>query len=118
MRQQHFLRPRGALLALACLCASYASANSEKHPLPQVEGRILTLNGEAIRTVWGFQVYRVSLYLENRNQNAKSIMEHDKGAKRVRMEMLRGGGKPLPQRRRPREHRAEHVRLRTKAFRV
>lgn len=94
MKQQHFLRPRWVFLALACLCASHASANSERHPPARVEGRILTLNGEAIRTVWGFQVYRVSLYLENRNQNAKSIMEHDKGAKRVRMEMLRGVDSP------------------------
>ncbi len=50
----------------------------------------LVLNGTATRTVWGFGVYVVGLYLTEPNQSGKSIMRHDRDEKRLHITMLRG----------------------------
>jgi len=52
-------------------------------------GRPLVLNGKATRTVWGFPVYEVGLFLERPNRDPQAIMQTDRGPKRVQMVMLR-----------------------------
>lgn len=54
-----------------------------------VGGRQLVLNGKAVRTVWGFPVYEVGLFLGAPNRDAEAIMSSDHDPKRVRMHMLR-----------------------------
>lgn len=49
----------------------------------------LQLNGQATRTVWGFGVYEVGLYLAQPSKDASHIMREDRGAKRIRILMLR-----------------------------
>jgi hypothetical protein len=53
----------------------------------------LVLNGKAVRTVWGFPVYEVGLFLGASNRDAEAIMKTDRGPKRIRMHMLRAVGK-------------------------
>jgi hypothetical protein len=49
----------------------------------------LVLNGTAVRTVFGFKVYVVGLYLAERSDNHEAIMTKDPGGKRVHISMLR-----------------------------
>ncbi len=49
----------------------------------------LVLNGTAVRSVWGFNVYAAGLYLAQRIDDDKTIMDKDRGGKRVRIAMLR-----------------------------
>lgn len=51
--------------------------------------RKLVLNGQATRTVWGFPVYDVGLFLEKVSRDGNLIMNGDSGAKQVRLKMLR-----------------------------
>lgn len=55
----------------------------------QVGGQDLVLNGTAMRTVWGFKVYEVRLFLDQPTSDAQTIMDVNRGPKRIRMEMLR-----------------------------
>ena len=59
-------------------------------PALTLADRPLVLNGQATRTVWGFSVYQVGLFLERPSRDALAIMQGDRGAKRVQMHMLRG----------------------------
>lgn len=58
-------------------------------PETTVGGSQLVLNGKAIRTVWGFPVYEVGLFLGAPNRDAGAIMNSDRDPKRVRLYMLR-----------------------------
>jgi hypothetical protein len=58
-------------------------------PTTEVGGRELVLNGRATRTVWGFRVYDVGLFLEQPATDGEAVMRSDFGPKRVQMNMLR-----------------------------
>lgn len=83
------------LLAAAVLTAfllSGAGAADEQDPLPPqvtVGGVQLTRNGMATRTVWGFSVYRIGLYLVAPNKDADFITGKDRDVKSVRISMQR-----------------------------
>lgn len=58
--------------------------------LPHSSGKKLVLNGTAVRSVWGFDVYVVALYLKEKCQDVKSIMERDlANGKQIQITMLR-----------------------------
>lgn len=71
-----------ALLAVPALAASFP-------PETVLHEQKLLLNGQATRTVWGFGVYEVGLYLAEPSRDAVHIMREDRGPKRVRILMLR-----------------------------
>lgn len=50
----------------------------------------LILNGHAVRSVWGFDVYLAGLYLMEPNRDEGHIMTHDRNGKRMHITMLRG----------------------------
>ena len=79
------------MLRLAILLAFFAVAAqaSEFPPTITVENNPLVLNGTAVRSVWGFKVYRVALYLAESSSDADHIMNRDRGPKRIYMIMLR-----------------------------
>jgi hypothetical protein len=79
------------VLRLAILLASFAVAAqaAEFPPTITVETNPLVLNGTAVRSVWGFKVYRVALYLVEPSSDADHIMNRDRGPKRIHMIMLR-----------------------------
>lgn len=78
---------RRSALLLACL-ASFAQAAAFP-PAVELDGKQLTLNGSALRTVWGFKVYRVGLFLAEPATDADHIMNRDRAPKRIHMVMLR-----------------------------
>jgi len=77
-----------AVLLLACL-AALARADDRFPGTIDLAGRPLALNGTAVRTVWGFQVYRVALYLAAPEDDAGRIMDANRDPKRIHMVMLR-----------------------------
>ncbi len=92
-------RPRAAaalvaLLAIAILAPCVARAeDATPRELPlscEVAGARVILNGSAVRTVWGFEVYRIGLFLTAPNHDADSILQSDRNPKRVHIIMLRG----------------------------
>lgn len=52
----------------------------------------LQLNGTAVRSKWGFNVYVVALYLSEKNYDAKAIMAN-RDPKRIHITMLHGVSK-------------------------
>ena len=86
------MNPSRILCALALLLAAVGRAGGQVPATPataEVGGQSLVLNGKATRTVWGFPVYHVGLFLEERNPDGVAIMTADRGAKRIHMNMLR-----------------------------
>lgn len=82
-----------ALLALVLLVGATGRAADAPPALPaeaEVAGARLVLNGSAVRTVWGFEVYRIGLFLAAPNRDAAAILQGDRQAKRVQIIMLRG----------------------------
>lgn len=58
--------------------------------VPHSTGKRLVLNGTAVRSVWGFDVYVVALYLKEKCQDVKAIMERDlENGKQIQITMLR-----------------------------
>jgi hypothetical protein len=49
----------------------------------------LLLNGTALRTKWGFNVYAAGLYVTKRSHDENVIMKEDQSCKRVQISMLR-----------------------------
>jgi hypothetical protein len=86
---------RGKALLLAALLAATTPAVAEVAPpreLPpaaEVGGARLVLNGSALRTVWGFEVYRIGLFLASPVADADAILRTDRNPKRVHIIMLR-----------------------------
>ena len=84
----------GALVAAALLASpskSYA-VDPDDH-LPRAvtcKDCPLVLNGHAVRSVWGFDVYLAGLYLAQPNGDEKHIMTKDRNGKRIHITMLRG----------------------------
>ena len=54
-----------ALLAAVALAGSAAGGTQAVPDTAAVAGRTLRLNGTAMMTMWWFQLYSVSLYLES-----------------------------------------------------
>jgi len=72
------------------LCAFPAQAReSSLAPAAQVGGRNLVMNGEAMRTVWGFDVYRIRLYLTEAMREAEKILMAREHPKRIEIVMQR-----------------------------
>ena len=83
---------RSVLLSILALILVFSAAAREAASTPAettVGDRLLVLNGKALRTVWGFPVYEVGLFLGAPNRDAAAIMNADREPKRVRMHMLR-----------------------------
>ena len=76
-----FLFSSGVVWAEAVVVAQF--------PEVSLGDRKLVLNGQATRTVWGFPVYNVGLFLEKTSGDENLIMNGDLGAKQVRLKMLR-----------------------------
>ena len=79
-----------ALVAsLVLICG--ASAKEEAPPVAatteQRDG--LVLNGEATRSVWGFEVYKIRLYLHEIMRDAEQIMGAKSDPKRIEITMVR-----------------------------
>jgi len=53
----------------------------------------LVLNGTAVRSHWGFNVYVCALYLAEKSNSDAQIMTEDTNGKRVHISMLRGVSK-------------------------
>ena len=77
------------ILGLTPVCSLAAREAQTTPPETTVGNRQLILNGKAVRTVWGFPVYEVGLFLGAPKRDADAIMNGDRGPKRVRMHMLR-----------------------------
>ena len=78
-----------AVLFAACF-ANAGEASAEGLPAETVlQDRRLLLNGSATRTVWGFKVYEIGLFLNERSSDGSFIIGVDRAPKRVRISMLR-----------------------------
>lgn len=84
----------GALAAAALLaCAPQSQAVDPDEHLPKAvtcQDCPLVLNGHAVRSVWGFDVYLAGLYLAEPTRDENHIMTKDRNGKRVHITMLRG----------------------------
>ncbi len=93
--------PTHALLLSACLAllllplvARAQETEPPGLPLEQsVGGQKLVRNGSAIRTVWGFEIYRIGLFLAGPNRDENAIISTDRAAKRIHIIMIRGVSK-------------------------
>ena len=74
---------------LGIWAGSVGAATPENGDRTVVAGEELVLNGKATRSVWGFSVYDVSLFLDRPSRDAQTILHANRGPKRVRMDMLR-----------------------------
>lgn len=78
-----------AVASLILLCG--ADAKEETLPVVAAPDRSggLVLNGEATRTVWGFEVYKIRLFLTEIMRDAEQIMGAKSDAKRIQITMVR-----------------------------
>jgi hypothetical protein len=78
------------VFALVLLCAAPLPAReAELSATAEIGGRNLVLNGEATRTVWGFEVYKIRLYLPETMRDADQILGSRSEAKRIEIVMER-----------------------------
>jgi hypothetical protein len=79
-----------SLLVLGLLCAAPLHAReSVLSATAEIGGRNLVLNGESTRTVWGFEVYKIRLYLPETMRDADQILGSKGQAKRIEIVMVR-----------------------------
>ena len=86
------LRKTSGLALLLALIPIASRGETKKLNLPSqctTGGCELILNGTAVRSVLGFQVYFAGLYLTENQRDEKHIMCRDPGGKRVHITMLR-----------------------------
>jgi hypothetical protein len=90
MKSRFLLLPF-VLASLACPLPARALeiAGVEFPESAKLEECPLLLNGTAIRSVWGFKVYIVGLFLCEKNGDGNAIMKEDRRAKRIQISMLR-----------------------------
>jgi archaellin len=77
---------------IVCLSAAYAQETAETiapSSGPIIGHRHLVLNGEAIRSVWGFDVYKVRLYVHEIMRDAGQILGSKKEPKRIEIVLQR-----------------------------
>jgi len=82
------LVPLVIFISFAC-SASLEARDSAAVPTAEVAGRSLVLNGEAMRTVWGFNVYKIRLYLPEAMRSADKILGSTGEPKRIEIVMQR-----------------------------
>jgi len=82
------VKPIFAALFLAALAAGAAAKEGVPAPAP-TSGTGLVLNGEATRTVWGFEVYKIRLYLHEVMREAGQILAATGHPKRLEITMVR-----------------------------
>lgn len=89
-------RTHSIAVACACLVALLLTLSARASEFPAqvtVDGRNLVLNGSATRTVWGFGIYHIGLFLPERNNDAPAILANDGKPKRIHIRMIREVGK-------------------------
>jgi len=78
------------VLALGLVCAAPLQArDSSLSAAAEIGGRNLVMNGEATRTVWGFEVYKIRLYLHELMRDAEKILAAKEHPKRIEIVMQR-----------------------------
>lgn len=82
------MKPFLAALLLAALTVG-AAAKEDTPAIVPTDSTGLVLNGEATRTVWGFDVYKVRLYLHEIMREAEKILGAKEHPKRIEITMLR-----------------------------
>ena len=82
------MKPFLAALLLAAL-VSGAAAKEEAPAVAPKNNSALVLNGEATRSVWGFEVYKIRLYLHEIMRDAEQIMGAKSDPKRIEITMVR-----------------------------
>ena len=70
-------------------CTAVAGEATEFPSEAVLRDRKLLLNGSAVRTVWGFKVYEIGLFLNERSSDGDFIIGVNRAPKRVRIAMLR-----------------------------
>jgi hypothetical protein len=89
--RRFLLRLVPAVLALLLL---NASAGASVFPEETgVGSRQLVLNGSATRTVWGFGIYHIGLFLTKRSGDERTIMDSHRDPKRIQIRMVRAVGR-------------------------
>ena len=84
------IRAAALVAVIAAFCALPAQAReSSLAPTAEVGGRNLVMNGEAMRTVWGFDVYKIRLYLTETLRDAGLILGTTADPKRIEIVMQR-----------------------------
>ncbi len=78
-----------ALLLGTCPASAGEVAGDGSPSETVLQDRRLLLNGSATRTVWGFKVYEIGLFLNERSSDGDFIIGVDRAPKRVRISMLR-----------------------------
>lgn len=82
--------PASAVLAVfACTCLGALAQEQDPALNARVGDRQLVLNGTAVRSVWGFSVYHIGLFLSERSGDENVIINENRAPKRVRITMLR-----------------------------
>jgi len=82
------VKPFLAALLSAALVAC-AAAKEEAPAVTPTNSSALVLNGEATRTVWGFEVYKIRLYLHEVMREAETILGSKEHPKRIEITMAR-----------------------------
>ena len=82
------MKPLLAALLSAALVAG-AAAREEAPAVAPTNSSAPVLNGEATRTVWGFEVYKIRLYLHEVMRSAEKILGSKKHPKRIEITMTR-----------------------------
>lgn len=78
------------VLALFLVCGAPLQArDSYLSAAAEIGGRNLAMNGEATRTVWGFEVYKIRLYLHEVIRDAEKILAAKEHPKRIEIVMQR-----------------------------
>ena len=83
-----------ALVALLAALVLASPARASEFPAEAtVDGRRLVLNGSATRSVWGFGVYHIGLFLVEKSSDERSILADEREPKRIHIRMVREVGK-------------------------
>jgi len=75
------------ILAAGLVFSAHAREQAPEPTPPAAPG--LVLNGEATRTVWGFEVYKIRLYLHEVMREAAQILGAREHPKRIEITMVR-----------------------------
>lgn len=81
------------VMMLAALVLASSALASEFPAEATVDGRRLVLNGSATRSVWGFGVYHIGLFLVEKSSDERTILANDGEPKRIHIRMVREVGK-------------------------
>lgn len=86
--------PTALSVALLAAMLSASSARGSEFPAEAtVHGQRLVLNGSATRSVWGFGVYHIALFLSETSRDEMAILTSDRDPKRIHIRMVREVGR-------------------------